>query len=200
MLAALEICDEVALPHDVFRLKAHVAQQRLYLAPRLHVRCRELQMIALLRVSHAAAREKRPAQKRSAAALLLQQRKVQVQRKMRPPVIAERAPDRVKLFLPRDAQHQLAALMLPGKLVEFYAEGLLEEARQPAGKLVVFRHDAHLARGKGAGVQQNAAALRHRAAAAAQRHPAQLRLYVISKRHALTFPLFLSFQPRVISR
>ena len=52
---------------------------------------------------------------------------------------------------------------------------------------------------EGARVQQHAAALRHRAAAPAQRRFTKLRLHVISERQALTFLLFASY-PRVISR
>ena len=63
MRAALKIRDEIVLPHDVFRLKAHVAQQRLHLASGLHVRGRKLKMVALLRIGHTAAGQKRPAQK-----------------------------------------------------------------------------------------------------------------------------------------
>ena len=90
VVALLEIGHAVALPLHVFRLVAHVAQQRLDLAPRLQMRRGKLKMVALERIGHAAARKKGPAQERRAAALLLQQREVDVQRVVLVGIVAER--------------------------------------------------------------------------------------------------------------
>ena len=90
MVALLEIGHAVALPLHVFRLVAHVAQQRLDLASRLQMRRGKLEMIALERIGHAAARKEGAAQERRAAALLLQQREVDVQRVVLVGIVAER--------------------------------------------------------------------------------------------------------------
>ena len=88
-------------------------------------------MIPLLRVGHAAAGQKRPAQERRPTALFFKQRKVQVQRKMRPAIVAERAPDRVELVLLRDAEDELAAVLrLVREFVKAQGKCLLEELRE----------------------------------------------------------------------
>ena len=50
----------------------------------------KLKMVALERIGHAAARKEGPAQERRAAALLLQQREVDVQRVVLVGIVAER--------------------------------------------------------------------------------------------------------------
>ena len=159
-------------------------------------------MIPLLRVGHAAAGQKRPAQERRPTALFFKQRKVQVQRKMRPAIVAERAPDRVELVLLRDAEDELAAVLrLVREFVKAQGKCLLEELWETRGEFVIFRDDAHLVCGECAGVQQHAAALGHGAAAPVDRNLAELRFYVIGERHAATFFRFKNLlQPRVMSR
>ena len=71
------------------------------------------------------------------------QRKVQVQRKMRPAIVAERAPDRVELVLLRDAEDELAAVLrLVREFVKAQGKCLLEELWETRGEFVIFRDDA----------------------------------------------------------
>ena len=58
MLGLLEVDDGAAAPHDAARQEAHLLQKRRHLAAGLHVGGGQLQMIALFRISDAAAGQK----------------------------------------------------------------------------------------------------------------------------------------------
>ena len=133
-------------------------------------------MIALERIGHAAAGEKRTAQKGRAAALILKQRKVDMQRIVRPRVIAERFKNDSQLSRVRDAENALAAALRPRVKAE--GKRLLKKLRQPGGKVRTLGNDAHLGGGKAARVEQHAVGLGPRTAAPRKRFTAELGLDV----------------------
>ena len=172
----------------MLRGEAHIAKKRFDLLCRLQMRGGKLQMIALFGIGHTSAGEKRAAQKRRAAALLLQQGKIDMQRKMRLSVVAKRAEDGGELVLVRDAKHQLSAVLFLRQGVKADGKRLLKEPGKPCGKLLVFRHDTHLADRKAVGIEQYAVRLGDRAAVARKRGLADLRFHLIGKGHRVHPP------------
>ena len=76
-----------------------------------------------------------------------------------------------------DVENPLAA-GLHGELVEFQAEGPLEQAGQPGAEFRIFRDDAQLVRPEGVAVEHHAVGLRQSAAAPADGGAAQLGLCI----------------------
>ena len=196
VLGLLEIDHRRAAAADAARQKAHLRQQRRHLAAGLRVRAGQLEVIALLGIRHAPAREKRPAQKRRPAALVLKQSEIDVQHHRLARVIAELVDDPVELLRIGNLENELSvAAVVLGQAVELHRKRPLKQARQARGKLGVFRDNAHQRRRERVAVQQHAIGLRPRAAQTADRRAAELTFDFIGKRlhRPPTFPLCCAY-------
>ena len=133
-------------------------------------------MVALRRVGHRAAGQKRAAEKGQPLRVLLQNAEIQMERHRfrRTQTVGLKNPQ--ELLLVRDGQLALSAGVRLGLLVKAEAEGLAEQLRQPFGKVRALRQNADEVRRKGVAVEQHAVGLRRRLRAARKRKPAELRL------------------------
>ena len=194
LVALLEIEHVAPGPADGFRGEAHLLHQPPDLPAHPQMGRDQLQMIALLRVRHRAPGHKGPPEKRRPAALLFENAQIDLEGHGGGGLQAEDIVNPVDLFRVLHGENLLARPVLR-QLVELEAEGLLEQLRQPLGKIPALGDDPDCVGRKRIAEQQHAVALRHGAAGPGGRQLAQLLLDAGTKGH-LSHPLYLSFRWR----
>ena len=173
-LALLEIRNVVGLPGDLLGGVAQLPEQDGHLPAHRPVGGGQLQVVALERVGHRTARQKRPPQEGLAAVGLLQHAEVDVVGRARG-VEGAQVPQQRQLVGIGDGEDLLGAVRVP-LLVEGQAEGLVKQGGEPVAKGLGLGDDLHFLGGKAVAVEQHAAGLRLGAALAGELRPAELGL------------------------
>ena len=139
----LEVGDGVGLAGGLLGGEATLQQEGPQLPADTQMGGGQLQMVALGRVGHRAARQKGPPKKGQAAVLLLQHGKVNVMGQGARRLMAERRPEGGQLVRLCDGENPLGRPLLR-RAVKGELKGPVEQGGQPGGKGVGLGADAHL--------------------------------------------------------
>ena len=142
-LALLEVGDGVGLAGGLLGGEATLQQEGPQLPADTQMGGGQLQMVALGRVGHRAARQKGPPKKGQAAVLLLQHGKVNMMGQSARRLMAERRPEGGQLVRLCDGENPLGRPLLR-RAVKGELKGPVEQGGQPGGKGVGLGADAHL--------------------------------------------------------